>query len=229
MKNKYAHNSKISEAKIRQIVRLFAIDLNALQIAELAGVNRNTVNRYLSAFRERIARHCEAETPVRHSVAPDEVSGDNLASGERDKSLEHDTAVVLGLFRREGKIYTEIVPNFSRTTLRKVARGRLDMEELSPCAHWREYDGLVDLGCQKLFRLVPAANESGGRQFSGVESFWAFAKTRLLRFRGVQKHALYVNLKECEFRFNHRNEDIYSIMLKMLREDPLCGKLSNEG
>jgi len=31
MKNKYAIRSKISEAKIRQIVRLFAVDLDALR------------------------------------------------------------------------------------------------------------------------------------------------------------------------------------------------------
>lgn len=54
MKNKYAIRSKISEAKIRQIVRLFAVDLDALQIAQIAGVNRNTVNRYLAAFCERL-------------------------------------------------------------------------------------------------------------------------------------------------------------------------------
>ena len=65
MKNKYATRSKISEAKIRQIVKLFAVDLDALQIAQIAGVNRNTVNRYLAAFREGIAHFCEAESPVK--------------------------------------------------------------------------------------------------------------------------------------------------------------------
>lgn len=54
MKNKYAIRPKISEAKIRQIVRLFAVDLDALQIAQIAGVNRNTANRYLAGFRERL-------------------------------------------------------------------------------------------------------------------------------------------------------------------------------
>lgn len=65
MKNKYAYRSRISEAKIRQFVKLFAVDLTASQIAELSGVNRNTVNRHVTAFRERIARYCEAESPVK--------------------------------------------------------------------------------------------------------------------------------------------------------------------
>ena len=67
IKNKDATSSKISEAKIRQIVKLFAV-LDALQIAQIAGVNRNTANRYLAAFRERIAHFCEAEYPVKREV-----------------------------------------------------------------------------------------------------------------------------------------------------------------
>ena len=72
MKNKYAYRSRISEAKIRQLVKLFSVDLTASQIAELSGVNRNTVNRYVTAFRERIARYCEAESPVKGEVEVDE-------------------------------------------------------------------------------------------------------------------------------------------------------------
>ena len=72
MKNKYAYCSRISEAKIRQIVKLFSVNLTASQIAKLAGVNRNTVNRYVAAFRERIARYCEAKSPVKGEVEVDE-------------------------------------------------------------------------------------------------------------------------------------------------------------
>ena len=43
-----------------------------LQIAEIAGVNRNTAHRYLAAFREKIARFCEAESPVQGEVEVDE-------------------------------------------------------------------------------------------------------------------------------------------------------------
>jgi transposase-like protein len=30
-----------------------------------------------------------------------------------------------------------------------------------------------------------------------------------------------LHLKECEFRFNHRDEDLYHLLLKMFREKPL--------
>ena len=60
IKNKYIHRSNISEAKFRQLVRLFCVDLNAIQIAQVANLNRNTVNRLLQKIRERIALACEA-------------------------------------------------------------------------------------------------------------------------------------------------------------------------
>ncbi|GHU55355.1 hypothetical protein FACS1894132_11350 [Clostridia bacterium] len=54
MKNKYIYHSKISEAKFRQIVRHFALDLTALQTAELVGLHRNTVTTLYSKMRFRI-------------------------------------------------------------------------------------------------------------------------------------------------------------------------------
>ncbi len=54
MKNKYARHSGISEAKIRDIVRDFAVDLTALEAVALSGLNRNIVNRFYRGLRERM-------------------------------------------------------------------------------------------------------------------------------------------------------------------------------
>ena len=59
MKNKYVFRARISEAKFRDLVRLFALDLEANKIASLSRLNRNTVNRYLLLLRQRIAEVCE--------------------------------------------------------------------------------------------------------------------------------------------------------------------------
>ena len=223
MQNRYAFRSRISEAKIRQIVKLFAVDLDASQIAEVVGVNRNTVNRYLAAIRERIARYCEAESPVSGEVEVDEsYFGARRVRGLRGRGARGKT-IVFGLFKRNGRVYTEVVPDCSKATLQGIIRGRVDLESVIHSDGWRGYDGLVDLGYQKHFRVQHGKNEFANAQshINGIESFWAFAKTRIVRFRGLQKHTFYFHLKECEFRFNHRQEDIYKFVLKMLREFPL--------
>ena len=54
MKNRYFDRSRIFEAKFREIVRYFSVDLTALQAAALSGVNRNTINRIYRDLRARI-------------------------------------------------------------------------------------------------------------------------------------------------------------------------------
>ena len=72
MKNPYAFRSRVSAAKTRAVVRCFAADLTALQTAELARLNRNTVNRLYRALRERIVIACEARCSMFGVVEADE-------------------------------------------------------------------------------------------------------------------------------------------------------------
>ena len=223
MKNRYSKNAKISEAKIRQIVRLFSVDLNALQIAAVAGINRNTVNRLLAHLRGCIAAFCEQESPVSGEIEVDEsYFGARRVKGVRGRGARGKT-IVFGLFKRNGRVYTEIVPDCSKATLQGIIRGHVALESVIHSDGWRGYDGLVDLGYQKHFRVEHGANEFARNQshINGIESFWGFAKTRLARFRGLQKHTFYFHLKECEFRFNHRDDDIYKLVLRLLRDNPL--------
>jgi transposase len=53
--NKYIKRSRISEAKFREFIKYFSLDLDAYKIAFLTDLNRNTINRYLLIVRKRIA------------------------------------------------------------------------------------------------------------------------------------------------------------------------------
>ena len=61
-KNKYIKHTHISECKFREILRLFCADLTSTQIAEVAKVNRNTINRILQLLRKRIVELAESES-----------------------------------------------------------------------------------------------------------------------------------------------------------------------
>ena len=108
-------------------------------------------------------------------------------------------------------------------TLQALIRGRVTIESVIHSDGWRGYDGLVDLGYDKHFRVHHGDNEfvRGKSHINGIESFWSSAKIRLVKFRGMNKSAFYLHLKECEFRFNHRDEDLYKLLLKIFRNDPL--------
>ena len=53
---------------------------------------------------------------------------------------------------------------------------------------------------------------------NGIEGFWNYAKTWLYHYQGVPKQFFHLYLKEIEFSFNHRNEDIFRILAKIMVE-----------
>jgi transposase-like protein len=57
----------------------------------------------------------------------------------------------------------------------------------------------------------------GTAHINGIEGFCGLAKTRLVKFKGMSRLTYYLHLKECEFRFNHRDEDLYQLLLKITR------------
>jgi transposase len=148
-KNKYVKGAHISERKFRELVRLFSVDLGAFQIASLTGLSRNTVNRYLKAIRVRLAEFCESESPFSGEVEVDEsFFGARRVKGKRGRGAYGKT-IVFGIFRRNGCVYTEIVPNCSKSTLQKVIRGKISLDSIIYSDGWRGYNGLVDVGYGK--------------------------------------------------------------------------------
>jgi transposase-like protein len=73
------------------------------------------------------------------------------------------------------------------------------------------------------YRVFHSQNEfaRGKCHVNGIESFWSFAKRRLAQFNGLSDQTFYLHLKECEWRFNLRTQNIYAILLKELRKNPL--------
>ncbi len=223
MKNQYIKHSKVSEAKFRQLLKHFALDLDAQQIAILCNLNRNTVNRYLMLIRKRIAKFCEEQSPFHGDIEVDEsYFGGRRIKGKRGRGAYGKTPV-FGILQRGGKVYTEIVPNCAKGTLQGIIRGKVDPDSVIHSDSWRGYNGLVDLGYKKHYRVHHGKNEFANKKthINGIESFWSFAKRRLMKFHGVPQSSFYLHLKESEFRFNYRNKNIYVKLLNMIRIQPL--------
>ena len=222
-KNRYYRRSKLSEAKFRQLVRHFALDLTATDCSALTGISIRSVNAIYLRIRVRMLEHCAQCSPLKGELEADEsYFGPKRVRGKRGRGAGSKT-IVFGLLKRGNSVYTEIVPDASKATLQAIIRGKADPVSVMHTDGWRGYDGLVDLGFDKHFRVNHGNNEfvRGSYHVNGIESFWSFAKRRLAQFNGIAKHTFALHLKECEFRFNHRHDNLYLAMLKLLRDNPL--------
>lgn len=221
--NRYYRRSRIGEHKFRQIIRYFALDLTANRTAQLTGLTHKTVNQIYLKVRVRLAQDCQRASPFSGTVEVDEsYFGARRVRGKRGRGAAGKT-IVFGIFKRNGKVYTEIVADCARKTLQAIIRGRVSVESVIHSDMWRGYNGLVDVGYPKHFRVNHSANEFSNidSNINGIESFWSFSKRRLQKFNGVKKETFFLHLKECEYRFNHRDENLYATILALLRKFPL--------
>jgi transposase len=151
--------ARITRAKFRQISKLFALDLTATQITALSALNRNTVNRYLTLIRQTIAAHCQRESPFSDDVELDEsYFGARRVRGKRGRGARGKT-IVFGIYKRNGKVYTEIIPNCKNSSIQAIIRGHVDLTSTIHTDGFRSDDGIVHMGYKKHYRVQHGQDE----------------------------------------------------------------------
>ena len=213
---KYA---KISKSKQVKILKHFCADLNATKAAELLDVNRNTIDKYFNLFRQKILLFSLQEAKFFGEVEVDEsYFGAKRVRGKRGRGAAGKTPV-FGLLKRDGKVFVTIVQNCSREELMPVIEGKVLEGSTIHSDGWKAYDGLILNGYDH-YRVHHSKNEfvRGKSHVNGIESFWSFAKRRLSKFNGVASEKFNLYLKECEFRWNYRNKNLYAKMVEIIKK-----------
>ena len=130
------------------------------------------------------------------------------------------------MLKRNNCVYTQIVKHCLADELLPIIRDLSNINETEFYNdYWGAYDGLVDFGAKAHYRVKHINNEFalGRNHINGIENFWGYAKHRLAKFRGIKKENFLLHLKETEFRYNTKiqGQDLYKILLKMVRKNPL--------
>ena len=219
---RYFKRGRVLGAKLRRLLRLFALDLTPAQATALTGLSVNTVARYYRLFRERIAAHCDAQGKLSGVVEVDEsYFGGRHAGGGRGRGAG-GKVIVFGMCKRDGQVRTEVVADCAKATLGRVLRARVDLASVIHSDEFSSYNRVAAMG-YRLHRRVRHRREfaCGECHINGIESFWGYCKLRLARCHGVPRHTFRLHLKECEFRFNHRpksGDELYKILLNIIKE-----------
>ena len=201
-------NKRLSTFKIKIVISTFCADINATKAALLTGINRNTINKYYKEFRLAIYAHQmnEFEKIKGEAEVDESYFGARRKRGFRGKLKRGRGTLkqpVFGVLKRNGRVYTEIIPNCKKSTLQTIIQGQIDTDTTIYSDKWRGYDGLVSVGYDRHFRVNHGDNEfskGSGIHINGIENFWSFTKRRLSKFNGVKKN-FELHLKECEWRY----------------------------
>ena len=210
--------SKLSDYQIKKILKSFSLELTAVQTARQLNLNRHTVDRYYELFREKIAAYeKEHLKQLSGNIEVDESYFGSRHSGDKRGRGTPNKIPVVGILKRQGKVYASIIPDASSKTLmpiieKLVAKSKSNVYTDS----WRSYDGLVFSG-YKHHRINHSQEfVRNHNHINGIESFWSYVKRKMRKHNGIARHKFYLYLKESEFRFNHRHENIYSLLKNVI-------------
>lgn len=223
MQNKYIKHSHISEKKFREILKYFCLDETANKTSIYTKISRNTINKIYDKIRQKIfLAHIRQEEKSFGEFELDEsYFGAKRIRGKRGRGAAGKTPV-FGLLKRDGKVYVEIVKNSTREQLMPIIQGKILEGSTINTDGWKAYDGLI-LNGYTHHRVFHFHNEfaRGKNHVNGIESFWSYCKRRLAKFNGLTNEKFILHLKESEFRFNNRKQNLYKILLKIIRKNPL--------
>jgi transposase len=220
--NRYYKCSKLSEVKFRYLLRLFALDLTASDAARLTGLSTRTVNALYLHLRHRFLAWNPVPAELAGAVELDEsYFGPRRVRGKRGRGR---AAKPLSLVcsNAAGKSTRKSSPTALKRPCKPFYVVKLMSRPWSIPTAGAATTGWWTWASTAISASATASTHScrGPRTSTASSPFWSFAKARLQQFKGVPKHTFLLHLKESEFRFNHRYEDLYKRRLKLLRQQP---------
>ncbi len=225
MKNKYLEHAHINERTFRQILRCFCLDIEAKKVAEITHISRQSINKLFYCFRIRIKEICDEETICSDGEYELDESyfGACRVRGIRGRGAKEKT-IVFGILKRGSNVSTFVVRDCKHSTLLPLIKQVISDNSTIYTDGFTTYRHLIGNGFSNHLTVIHNNNEfvrNGKIHTNGIENFWGLCKSRLTKFRGIDKQTFILHIKECEFRYNHRHENLFNLLLKNFRKKTL--------
>lgn len=240
---KFHHGRGLVSKKQREIIlRAFIRDDTAVSATDQAGVgsakNQKVTLRQYRLFREAIYAHTSRAPRFIGVVEMDQKEFGGRGR-KRTKSLlarykklltyheyqikaiairkEHKTKVFGVLERDTQRVYVHIIKREDKRTLMPLIRLIVQEGSTVYTDKWRGFSDLkIDGYDHHTINHSEEYVTRAGEHANTIESFWSFAERRLRKFNGIHRTTLPLHLKECEYRWNHRDD--LAVALKAILE-----------
>lgn len=200
-----------------QVVRFFVLGVPAYRLRHVVPYTLATIERFYRVLRQAIyVASLQELRRVNGTVEMDETMFGGRRPGKRGWGAA-GKHMVFGIYQRNGKVLTFPIASRAGDTLIPLITQHTKPGSLYYTDDWWAYTFLSIRG-----NHVVVTKEKGvprGRDhLNGIEGFWSFAKHWLYQFRGVPRPYFHLYLKEVEWRFNHRDENLLPILRGLLNQ-----------
>lgn len=200
------------------VIAAFRRQQTALLTALDLDIPYKAVKRIYDTLRLAIIRACEREAgKLSGEIELDEAYFGGRRKGRRGRGAA-GKSVVFGLLERDGRVYTKVVPAVSKEVLMDVIREKSRKGSVYYTDQFKSYNSLKRFGKHYTLHHGTTFVRKGRKRsvhINGIEGFWSFAKHGLYKYRGVSRSTFPLYLKEMEYRYNHRKDNLLALLITL--------------
>lgn len=208
---------KYSPGKLKKdlkVLHYFSLEIPANKAAKDLGLSYKNVRGKYMQYRREIAsflisqfdRLTEKENYETSFFGGKESSQHGQSPGLKDR--------VLGLCEKDGLVFTTVADNVSAETLIEEIKKYADKGYILSADKFKSYKSLKCY-CNHVTARHRKRFGNNRRHASHLEGFWSFSKERLLKYHGISRDNFYLYMKEMEFRYNFRKENLFHKMVSI--------------
>ena len=136
----YERRSRLNYRQQAELIKFFVAGATARAAGEMAGVNRNTATSYFMRLRRLIASHLPSYR-LSGEIEADESYFGGVRKGKRGRGAAGKIAV-FGLLKRNGRVYTAIIPDARTETLLPIIKEQVEPDSIVYTDTFSAYNAL---------------------------------------------------------------------------------------
>jgi len=213
---RWINSGRLTALQWLWIIKLFELEVSVRKMALQLGLSYRSVYGAVSSIRMAILSHAEdAQSLLGGEIELDEAYFGGRRKGKRGRGASGKVPV-FGILERDGQVHVSVVADVSAATLLKLTVKKVRRGSVVYTDRFGSYDSLMFCGYRHLKIDHQKLFSSGRVYINGLEGFWSWAKERLMKHHGVSKVRFPQYLKELEFRYNHRTDDLFDLIANYL-------------
>lgn len=210
---------RLPERAKLKLLDYFVLGVPAYRLRFRGPGSPTTIEKFFRVIRQVLSIAEDCTEPFRGQIECDETMFGGHRTGKRGWGAA-GKVIVLGILQRDGVVRVFPIKGRGRAVIEQLVVEHTLPGSLYYTDNWQAYAGLAVRGEHVVVRKEKG-RPKGRDHINGIEGFWSYAKHWLYMYRGVPRKFFHLYLGELSFRFNHRDEDLFPLILKLLRQTSL--------
>jgi transposase len=212
-------NGALSPEQWTALAGLFTQEASVLAMSKALSISYNTAYKAATALRFSLAaQSMDAGTLFGPEHLGRFLKGRRLTVPPRNEA--ETSRSVFGILEKQGWVFIDLLPRLKPEDVFHFSlQFHLGLARLGSMVYsdrYRQYDGLILCADESL----PLYSIRKGREPVFMDrtdhGFWNFARHRIKVYKGVSPGRFPLYLKELEYRYNHRGEELTPLLLDCL-------------